>query len=70
MTTRVGNREVVRVRPFVRVSANLSLSVSELVREYPRLQPPEMLTDGGRTRADGMIRNGPPPPSPMPKSRS
>ena len=39
MTSRVGNREVVRVRPFVRVSANLSLSVSELSANIPPFNP-------------------------------
>ena len=47
-TTRVGNREVVRVRPFVRVSGNLSLSVTELSAGIPPFNPQKMmLADGG-----------------------
>ena len=34
-TTRVGDHEVVRVRPFVRVAGNLSLSVTELTANIP-----------------------------------
>ncbi len=30
-----GNREIVRVRPFIRVAGNLSLSVSELSANIP-----------------------------------
>ena len=50
MTSRVGSREVVRVRPFVRVSANLSLSVSELSANIPPFNPQKMLADAS---ADG-----------------
>ena len=50
MTSRVGSREVVRVRPFVRVSANLSLSVSELSANIPPFNPQKMLSEGS---ADG-----------------
>ena len=46
MTSRVGNREVVRVRPFVRVSANLSLSVSELSANIPPFNPQKLLSEG------------------------
>ena len=50
MTSRVGSREVVRVRPFVRVSANLSLSVSELSANIPPFNPQKLLAEGS---ADG-----------------
>jgi murein DD-endopeptidase MepM/ murein hydrolase activator NlpD len=50
MTSRVGSREVVRVRPFVRVSANLSLSVSELSANIPPFNPQKLLSEGA---ADG-----------------
>ena len=50
MTSRVGSREVVRVRPFVRVSANLSLSVSELSANIPAFNPQKLLAEGS---ADG-----------------
>src|SRR5205823_9275227 len=38
-----GNREIVRVRPFVRVAGNLSLSVSELSASIPPFNPQKML---------------------------
>ena len=50
MTSRVGSREVVRVRPFVRVSANLSLSVSDLSANIPPFNPQKLLSEGA---ADG-----------------
>jgi len=46
MTSRVGSREIVRVRPFVRVSANLSLSVSELSANIPAFNPQKLLSEG------------------------
>jgi murein DD-endopeptidase MepM/ murein hydrolase activator NlpD len=42
-TSRSGNREIVRVRPFVRVAGNLSLSVSELSANIPAFNPQKML---------------------------
>ena len=36
---RVGNHEVVRVRPFVRVAGNLSLTRLRALRQYPAFQP-------------------------------
>ncbi len=36
---RVGDREVVRVRPFIRVASNLSLSASELSANIPPFNP-------------------------------
>jgi murein DD-endopeptidase MepM/ murein hydrolase activator NlpD len=47
MTSRSGNREIVRVRPFVRVSANLSLSVSELSSKIPPFNPQKLLAESG-----------------------
>ena len=35
---RVGNHEVVRVRPFVRIAGNLSLTVSDLSGQHPAIQ--------------------------------
>lgn len=46
MTSRSGNREIVRVRPFVRVSANLSLSLSELSAKIPPFNPQKLLAEG------------------------
>jgi murein DD-endopeptidase MepM/ murein hydrolase activator NlpD len=53
-TNRVGDREVVRVRPFVRVSSNLALSVTELSANIPPFNPQKiMLGDSGATPAPG-----------------
>jgi hypothetical protein len=41
-TSRVGNREVVRVRSFVRVAGNLALSTSELSANIPPFNPLRM----------------------------
>src|ERR1700754_3362071 len=46
-TNRVGDREVVRVRPYVRVVSNLSLTVSELSANTPAFNPQKMLGDVG-----------------------
>ena len=52
---RVGNHEVVRVRPFVRVAGNLSLTISDLSAGIPPFNPQRMLAEsapGGGTAAD------------------
>jgi murein DD-endopeptidase MepM/ murein hydrolase activator NlpD len=49
--TRVGDREIVRVRPYVRVASNLSLSVSELSSSVPKFSPARLLMDNGRGNA-------------------
>jgi murein DD-endopeptidase MepM/ murein hydrolase activator NlpD len=41
-TSRVGNREIVRVRAFVRVASNLALSTSELSANIPPFNPLRM----------------------------
>jgi murein DD-endopeptidase MepM/ murein hydrolase activator NlpD len=46
ITTRVRDRELVRTRSFVRVSGNLSLSVSDLSANIPPFNPQKLLTDG------------------------
>jgi murein DD-endopeptidase MepM/ murein hydrolase activator NlpD len=46
-TSHVGNREVVRVRPFVRVAGNLSLAVTELSANIPAFNPQRMLAESG-----------------------
>ena len=40
-TNRVGDREVVRVRPFVRVSANLTMTTSDLTANVPQFNRAE-----------------------------
>lgn len=51
MTSRVGSREVVRVRPFVRVSTNLAMSVSELSADIPPFNPQKLLSEGAAEEA-------------------
>src|SRR5258708_25404357 len=45
--TRVGNRDVMRVRPFVRISGNLSMTTSALSAKIPPFNAQRMLTDVG-----------------------
>jgi murein DD-endopeptidase MepM/ murein hydrolase activator NlpD len=42
---RVGEREVPRVKPFVRVSSNLALSLTELSANIPRFNPQRLLAN-------------------------
>ncbi len=53
-TTRAGNHEIVRVRPFVRVSGNLSLTLSSLSADIPPFNPQRMLAEssGADTTVD------------------
>ena len=44
-TARVGNHEVVRVRPFVRIAGNLSLTVSDLSANIPPFNPQRLLAE-------------------------
>jgi hypothetical protein len=44
--SKVGNHEVVRVRPFVRIAGNLSLATSDLSASIPPFNPQRMLTEG------------------------
>ena len=66
-TTRVGDREVVRVRPFVRVAANLSLSTSDLSASIPPFNAQKLLAAAG---ADGIPVDDSRAPSRTPKSPS
>ena len=45
--TRVGNRDVMRVRPFVRISDNLSMTTSDLSARIPPFNAQRLLTDVG-----------------------
>jgi murein DD-endopeptidase MepM/ murein hydrolase activator NlpD len=49
--TRIGDREIMRVRNFVRVSANLSLASSEFAASVPPFNAQKLLADAG---ADGI----------------
>src|SRR5207302_9923860 len=44
---RVGNRDVMRVRPFVRIAGNLSLTTSDLSAKIPPFNAQRLLTDVG-----------------------
>jgi murein DD-endopeptidase MepM/ murein hydrolase activator NlpD len=44
--TRVHDRELVRTRPFARVSGNLSLTVSDLSANIPPFNPQKLLAEG------------------------
>jgi murein DD-endopeptidase MepM/ murein hydrolase activator NlpD len=44
-TARAGDREVVRVRPYIRVASNLSLTTSELSANIPPFNPQRLLAD-------------------------
>jgi len=50
-TARAGDREVVRVRPYIRVASNLSLTTSELSASIPPFNPQRLLAEaaGGGT---------------------
>jgi murein DD-endopeptidase MepM/ murein hydrolase activator NlpD len=47
--TRVGNRDVMRVRPFIRISGNLSMTTSDLSAKIPQFNAQRMLADTGST---------------------
>src|SRR3954453_21433752 len=49
--TRFGDREIVRVRPYVRVASNLSLTLSEMSSNVPKFNPARLLMDNGRGNA-------------------
>ena len=44
-TTRVQDREIVRVRPFIRVATNLSTSPSEFAANVPAFNPVKLMTE-------------------------
>jgi murein DD-endopeptidase MepM/ murein hydrolase activator NlpD len=56
-TSRVGNREVVRVRSFVRVSSNLAMAVTELSASIPPFNPQKMLADADAPAATSETAN-------------
>jgi murein DD-endopeptidase MepM/ murein hydrolase activator NlpD len=47
MATRVGNRDIMRVRPFIRISGNLSMTTSDLSAKIPPFNAQRMLSDVG-----------------------
>ena len=54
---RVGNRDVMRVRPFIRISGNLSMTTSDLSAKIPPFNAQRMLSDVGSRRAGGLRRS-------------
>ena len=48
--TKVGEREVPRVRPFVKISSNLALAATELSAKIPPFNPQRLLANMGTTR--------------------
>jgi murein DD-endopeptidase MepM/ murein hydrolase activator NlpD len=57
--TRVGNRDVMRVRPFVRISGNLSMTTSDLSAKIPPFNAQRMLTDVGSNQPAADDPNNP-----------
>jgi murein DD-endopeptidase MepM/ murein hydrolase activator NlpD len=58
--TKVGNREVMRVRPYIRISGNLSMTTSDLSAKIPPFNAQRMLTDvGSETSASTEDPNNP-----------
>jgi len=47
--TRVGNRDVIRVRPFIRISGNLLLTTSDLTAKIPPFNAQRLLADSDDT---------------------
>jgi len=45
--TRIGSRDVMRVRPFIRISGNLSMTTSDLSAKIPPFNAQRMLADVG-----------------------
>jgi murein DD-endopeptidase MepM/ murein hydrolase activator NlpD len=45
--TRVGNRDVMRVRPFIRISGNLSMTTSDISAKIPPFNAQRLLADSG-----------------------
>ena len=50
-TNRVGDRELVRVRPFTRIATNLALSTSELTANIPPFNPQRLLAGDNASSA-------------------
>lgn len=44
-TTKMGDREIIRVRPFTRVAANLAMSTTSVSAGIPRFNPAQVVSD-------------------------
>ncbi|GJD73503.1 M23 family metallopeptidase [Methylobacterium goesingense] len=51
VTVRLGDREIIKVRPFVRISTALSMTTGVFVAEMPRFDPMKLNTDEPLERA-------------------
>ncbi|MCJ2032651.1 M23 family metallopeptidase [Methylobacterium sp. J-068] len=51
VTVRLGDREIIKVRPFMRVSTALSMTTGVFVAEMPRFDPMKLTTDEPLERA-------------------
>ncbi|WP_238123460.1 MULTISPECIES: M23 family metallopeptidase [unclassified Xanthobacter] len=45
--TKVGDREIIKVRPFTRVAANLAMSTTSVSSNVPRFNPAQLTADSG-----------------------
>jgi murein DD-endopeptidase MepM/ murein hydrolase activator NlpD len=52
-TTRVADREIVRVRPFIRVASNLATSPTEFASSVPAFNPVKMMAEDDTRQDDG-----------------
>ncbi|MFD2182941.1 peptidoglycan DD-metalloendopeptidase family protein [Rhodoplanes azumiensis] len=59
-TARHGDREMVRVRPYVRVGANLSLSPTEFAASVPPFNPQKLIAEPGASSAGEDVANAAP----------
>jgi murein DD-endopeptidase MepM/ murein hydrolase activator NlpD len=57
-TTRVADREIVRVRPFIRVATNLAVSPSEFASSVPAFNPVKLMAEE-ETRGDDLPQTEP-----------
>jgi murein DD-endopeptidase MepM/ murein hydrolase activator NlpD len=57
--TRVGNRDVMRVRPFTRISGNLSMTTTELSAKIPPFNAQRMLDAGSLAQGAAADPNNP-----------
>lgn len=55
--TRVGHRDVIRVRPLIRVSGNLSMTASELSANIPPFNPQRLLSDTGNDTSTASVND-------------
>ncbi len=51
VTVRLGDREIIKVRPFIRISSNLSMSTGVFAGDIPRFDPMKFVSDEPQERA-------------------